>query len=136
MDSKITKFIHKMHLLSLAVVSENIPYAASCFYAFDEQSLALIVAGSSQTKHINAGLNSVVAGTIALDTKIIAKIEGVQFVGECQISSQDQRQIYFKKFPYAIAMNPEIFSINLNFVKFTSNTLGFGKKLIWQKPQI
>ncbi|MBF0898137.1 MAG: hypothetical protein HXK58_07625, partial [Campylobacter concisus] len=61
------------------------------------------------------------------------KIEGVQFQGAMREASESGREIYFKRFFYAKAMDPKIWSISLEKVKFTSNTLGFGKKIFWQK---
>ena len=133
MDEKIIKFIKKMHLLSLAVTSENEPYAASCFYAFDENNSSFIVAGSDDTTHVRAALGGVVSGTVALDTKVIGRIEGLQFKGEFMRASELEEKIYFKRFPYAIPMKPQIFSVKLSWIKFTSNTLGFGKKIIWNR---
>lgn len=134
MDERILKFITKMHLLSLAVISDAKPYAASCFYAFDSQNLSLVVAGEDKTTHIKAlEICDEVAGTIALDTKIVGKIEGVQFRGVMGRASEDERRVYFKRFPYALAMNPQIYAINLKWIKFTHNALGFGKKIEWIK---
>ncbi|QKF91574.1 hypothetical protein [Campylobacter sp. CCUG 57310] len=134
MDERILKFISKMHLLSLAVISEAKPYAASCFYAFDRENFSLIVAGDDKTTHIKAlEISSEVAGTIALDTKIVGNIKGVQFKGVMSNASEDERKIYFKRFPYALAMNPQIYAINLNWIKFTNNALSFGKKIEWSR---
>ena len=121
-----------MHLLTLCVIVDDAPYCASCFYALDSENLTLIVAGSKATTHIKALEScSRVAGTIALDTKIVGKIEGVQFKGMMRESDENERKIYFKRFPYALAMNPEIYAINLHWIKFTCNSLGFGKKIEW-----
>ncbi|MBR8463519.1 hypothetical protein KDD93_02905 [Campylobacter sp. faydin G-24] len=134
MDKNIIKFIKKMHLVSVAVISEDIPYAFSCFYAFDEDRLNLLVASSSTTTHIKAlAQNPEVGGTIALDTKIVGKIEGIQLRGTMQKANEQMSKIYFKRYPYALAMKPEIWCISLKWIKFTSNTLGFGKKLIWER---
>ncbi|QCD51950.1 hypothetical protein [Campylobacter sp. RM16192] len=134
MDERILNFISKMHLLSLAVISEAKPYAASCFYAFDSENFSLIVAGDDKTTHIKAlEISSEVAGTIALDTKIVGKIEGVQFRGVMSKASEDERKIYFKRFPYALAMRPQIYAISLQWIKFTHNALGFGKKIEWSR---
>ncbi|MGP1485990.1 MAG: hypothetical protein ACTTJC_07920 [Campylobacter sp.] len=133
MDDRIVKFLSQMHLLSLSVIFQNCPYAASCFYAFDSEKFLLIVAGSLDSVHTKAGLDSEVAGTIALDTKIVGKIKGVQFKGRMVKADKESEKIYFKRFAYAALMKPEIFAIELKFVKFTCNTLGFGKKLIWTR---
>ena len=72
------------------------------------------------------------AGTVVLETKTVAKIEGVQFRGEfLELEDEDLKRLYFKTFPYAIAMNPKLWQIKVNYFKLTDNTLGFGKKIIW-----
>ena len=135
MDERIVKFLKKMHLASVcAIDDEGRPYAFSAFYAFDELNLSLLLASSDETSHIKFLKNSkLVAGTVALDTKIVGKIEGVQFQGVMREASESEREIYFKRFLYAKAMDPKIWSISLEKLKFTSNTLGFGKKIFWQK---
>ena len=135
MDERIVKFLKKMHLASLCVVDDDSqPYAFSAFYTFDEVKFNLLIASSSSSSHIKFLKNSkLVAGTVALDTKIVGKIEGVQFQGVMKEAEDNERELYFNKFFYAKAMNPEIWCISLEKVKFTSNTLGFGKKIGWQR---
>jgi len=135
MDERIVKFLKKMHLASVCTIDDDgQPYAFSAFYAFDEVNFSLLLASSDESSHVKFLKNSkLVAGTIALDTKIIGKIEGVQFQGAMSEASTSEQEIYFKRFFYAKAMNPKIWSISLENVKFTSNTLGFGKKIFWQK---
>ena len=135
MDERIVKFLKKMHLASVCTIDDDgQPYAFSAFYAFDEISFSLLLASSNESSHIKFLKNSkLVAGTVALDTKIVGKIEGVQFQGAMRETSESEREIYFKRFFYAKAMDPKIWSISLEKVKFTSNTLGFGKKIFWQK---
>lgn len=135
MDERIVKFLKKMHLASVCAIDDDgQPYAFSAFYAFDELNFTLLLASSDESSHVKFLKNSkLVAGTVALDTKIVGKIEGVQFQGVMREASANEREIYFKRFFYAKAMNPKIWSISLEKVKFTSNTLGFGKKIFWQK---
>lgn len=135
MDERIVKFLKKMHLASVCAIDDDgQPYAFSAFYAFDELNFTLLLASSDESSHVKFLKNSkLVAGTVALDTKIVGKIEGVQFQGVMREASESGREIYFKRFFYAKAMDPKIWSISLEKVKFTSNTLGFGKKIFWQK---
>ena len=135
MDERIVKFLKKMHLASVCAIDDDgQPYAFSAFYAFDEISFSLLLASSHESSHVKFLKNSkLVAGTVTLDTKIVGKIEGVQFQGVMSEASESGREIYFKRFFYAKAMDPKIWSISLEKVKFTSNTLGFGKKIFWQK---
>ena len=135
MDERIVKFFKKMHLASVCAIDDDgQPYAFSAFYAFDELNFTLLLASCDESSHVKFLKNSkLVAGTVALDTKIVGKIEGVQFQGVMREASESGREIYFKRFFYAKAMDPKIWSISLEKVKFTSNTLGFGKKIFWQK---
>ena len=135
MDERIVKFLKKMHLASVCTIDDDgQPYAFSAFYAFDEVNFSLLLASSDESSHVKFLKNSkLVAGTVALDTKIVGKIEGVQFQGVMSEASTSEQEIYFKRFFYAKAMDPKIWSISLEKVKFTSNTLGFGKKIKWER---
>ena len=132
MTQNLDKFVTKMHLLSLCVMHEGLPYPSSAFYAYNEKNSNLIIAGDSKTTHIKAiELCDKVAVTIALDTKIVGKIKGVQILGGMRKARKEEEKIYFKKYPYSLALKPEIWTIEINYAKFTDNTLGFGKKEIW-----
>lgn len=129
MDAKIIKFIKKQHILSLCVSDENEIWVCSCFYAYNEDLNSLIIASDSHTKHIKIiQKNPKVAVNIALDTKIIGLIKGIQAKGE--IYPCENKMPYFKRFPYAMAINPDLYEIRLNYIKYTDNALE--KKLIWQ----
>ena len=134
MDEKIRKFISKHHLLSLATFGESL-WCCSAFYAFDKETNAFIIASDEQTLHIqNAKMDKRVAGTIAQETKVVGKIQGIQFTGEIStVEDEGERALYLKRFPYALAMKPTLWKIELDGIKMTDNTLGFGKKLIWNR---
>ncbi|MCI4406620.1 MAG: pyridoxamine 5'-phosphate oxidase family protein [Sulfuricurvum sp.] len=133
MDSKIIAFIQKHHLLALATRGERL-WCCSMFYAYDAQSISFIVASDESTEHMrNALQNSHVAGTVALETKTVGKIQGVQFSGEIEVCPDTLKSLYFEAFPYARVMNPTLWSIRLDEVKMTDNTLGFGKKITWRR---
>ena len=135
MEERIVKFLKKMHLASVCTIDdEGQPYAFSAFYAFDELNFSLLLASSDESSHVKFLKNSkLVAGTVALDTKIVGKIEGVQFQGVMREAKENEIEIYFKRFFYSKAMNPKIWSISLEKLKFTSNVLGFGKKIRWER---
>lgn len=134
MDEKISRFIAKHHLLSLATFGESL-WCCSAFYVFDGDEGSFIIASDPETLHIqNSRINSRVAGTIAQETKIVGKIQGVQFTGEMStVEDERVRGLYFERFPYARVMNPTLWKIRLDVIKMTDNTLGFGKKLIWNR---
>jgi hypothetical protein len=135
-EHRIVKFIKKHHVLTLATCAENIPWCASCFYVFDEDHTTFIFTSEKDTRHIKEMENNkVIAGTIALETKITGKIRGIQFSGTVtELKNTDYkaaRKKYIKRFPVAAFTKTPLWRINLNFIKMTDNRLGFGKKLIW-----
>jgi len=131
LDAAISIFIKKHHLLTLATCKDNLPYCTSCFYTFLEENATFVIATDvHKTRHGKEALeNAHVAGTVALETKLVGKIQGIQFTGIFKEANDIEKKAYFKRFPYALAMQPTLWSINITYLKFTDNTLGFGKKL-------
>ena len=137
-DNRIIDFIKEHHLLTLATSKNNNPYCANCFYVFDEQKNCLIFSSDSKTKHVQDFIaNPNIAASIALETKDIRKIQGMQLLGTIIKLKGEELQIakkkYLKTFPYARLMKPQLWAMRLAFIKMTHNKLGFGKKLIWKQ---
>jgi uncharacterized protein YhbP (UPF0306 family) len=139
-DDRIIRFIKKHHVMTLAVSNDNIPYCASCFYVYILESNRFVFTSDPETRHIGDFLScghSQVAGTIALETRIIGRIRGIQFTGEMihpgDESLQQARNAYLKRFPFARVMELYLWILDPDFIKLTDNRLGFGKKLIWRK---
>ncbi|MEI6122035.1 MAG: pyridoxamine 5'-phosphate oxidase family protein [Bacteroidota bacterium] len=137
-DKQIVKFIQKHHILTLATTHNNIPYCATCFYAYNSEKNIFVFTSDKHTRHImEASEQYLVAGAIALETRIIGKIQGVQFTGKISELTEDRlklfRKDYLKRFPYAkpFLHDTTFWSISPSFFKLTDNNLGFGKKLIW-----
>jgi len=135
---KINLFLAKHHLLSLATTNDKELSVCSLFYAFNKEKKSFIVASGDDTTHIQDILKDpFVAGSVALETKIIGKIQGVQFRGEISLLKDEAlKKLYFKAFPYALIMNPKLWKIKIHYFKMTDNTLGFGKKIIWQETSV
>ena len=122
---------------TLATSLNDIPYCATCFYAFDEATFSIIFLSDETTRHISEALsNPKVAGTIVSNVTTVAKIQGIQFVGQLVALSSEQEQedyaIYYRKFPFAKTRPSSIWRIQLQWIKMTDNTLGFGSKVIWE----
>ena len=137
-DKRIIDFIKAHHLLTLATTKDNIPYCANCFYVFDEKNNSLIFSSDNKTKHAQDFIaNPNVAGSIALETKEVSKIQGVQLLGTILELKEEELKItkkqYLKAFPYARLMKLHLWAMQLTFIKMTHNQLGFGKKLLWEK---
>jgi uncharacterized protein YhbP (UPF0306 family) len=131
------KLLRRHHLLSIATVKESIPWCASCFYAWDEESNTLVITTDPVTRHgTEFRSNPSVAGTIALETKRIGRIRGIQFSG---IISEPEgealakaRSRYLRRFPFAALTEIHLWTISLTYIKLTDNRMGFGKKIVWE----
>ncbi len=132
--NKIEKFLEKHHVLSLATSNQDEISVCSLFYTFSLDSLSFIVASDDKTTHINhIKKNHKVAGNIVLETKIVGKIEGVQFRGKfMELEDSNLKNLYFKAFPYSKLLKPKLWQIKVDYFKMTDNKLGFGKKIIWE----
>jgi len=135
---KIEAFIDEHHVLSLATVQEDLVSACSLFYAYDKESHTFVVASSKDTEHIQNILhNPKVAGNILLETKEVGKIQGLQFKAKMELLEDTHlKMLYFKHFPYALALTPTLWQITVDIFKLTDNRLGFGKKLIWRDASL
>ena len=137
MDKAIVEFITKHYLLALATSKDNLVYCCNVYYVFNQENNSLIFSSDTKTKHAQDFIaNPNVAGTIALETKEISKIQGVQLLGTIQELNGEELKIakeqYVKAYPYASLMETHLWEMELTFAKMTHNRLGFGKKLIWE----
>ena len=135
---KIIKFIKKHHVLTLATTIDNQPWCCNCFYAYDSESQHFVFTSEEHTRHINEILkNHNVAGSIVLETKIIGKIQGLQFEGRVfkimQKHESSLKMNYIRRFPYVILTDTPLWGLEILHLKYTDNRLGFGKKIVWNK---
>ena len=142
-DPHIVKFIRKHHILTLANSMDKMPYCATCFYAYNPTENLFIITSDKETRHGKEAMQqTAVAGAIALETRIIGKIQGIQLTGELEELSGESlktyRKEYLKRFPYAAPFlkDTPFWIIRPNFLKLTDNNLGFGKKLIWSAMKV
>lgn len=136
-DKRITDFIKRHHVLTLATVSsEGEPYCAACFYAYDKEHNRLIFTSDDTTRHAQQMLeNKKVAVGITLETRIVGKVQGAQICGIAERGDEKDKATYIKRFPYAAVAPLNIWAVEPTFIKLTDNTLGFGKKLIWNSQE-
>ena len=137
MDERFIKFIKKHHVLTLATVnSEGMPYVANCFYAFDTKRNLFVFTSDLATRHgAEMAANSSVALSIVLETRIVGRVQGLQVTGRAERGDDEARKCYIKRFPYAAAADLELWMVEPTLMKLTDNTLGFGKKLVWQSEE-
>ena len=136
-DQRITTFIRKHHVLTLATVGgDNLPYVANCFYAYDTLRNRIIFTSDLATRHAQEmTLNPRVALSIVRETRIVGCLEGIQIEGVAERGNDEAKRLYIKRFPYAAVAPLTLWEVEPTRMKLTDNKLGFGKKLIWQKEE-
>jgi len=137
-DARLIKFFRKHHVLTIATTVNNQPWCASCFYVYLEERNSLVFTSDSATRHGKEFLlNPLVAGSVALETRIVGRIRGIQFQGMISEPKDEllerARTAYLKRFPVAMLMDTHLWIVDLTYIKMTDNRLGFGKKLIWNR---
>jgi hypothetical protein len=139
MIEKISAFIEKQTSGSLACVDETgQPWCFSFFYSWDPVNGLLHYKSSNDTRHsIILRGNKKIAGTILPDKLNLLQIKGIQFEGKL-LEDDDPLAAsasahYHKKHPMALAMPGVIWTLRLDHIKFTDNSLGIGKKLNWNR---
>ncbi len=137
-DKRITDFLHRHHVLTLATVHDNRPWCCQCFYVYIDRLCGLAFTSDKTTRHITEAMTQPnVAGSIVLETKIVGKLQGIQLEGRL-IEAEDEllkeiKTAYLKRFPVALLMETKLWFLELSTLKMTDNRLGFGKKLYWTR---
>ena len=134
-DKKIVDFIGEHHVLTLATATaDGAPYCCNAFYAYRDG--AFIFTTDASTHHGKMMTdNPRVAASIVLETRTVGKVQGLQICGTVRRGEEEDRMAYIKRFPYAAVAPLNIWVIEPDFMKLTDNTLGFGKKLIWNSQE-
>ena len=140
MDERIPRFLKKHHVLTLATTVDNRPHCANLFYAWLEPEQAFVFTSSLDTKHARDALtHSEVAASVVLETRVVGNVQGVQIRGEMYRPEGEllyrAKARYLRRFPYAAVMDLELWLLEPKWLKFSDNTLGFGKKLIWERNE-
>lgn len=139
-DKLIQTFIRKHHVMTLATISDAGPWCANAFYAFDPESATFVITSDPATRHGSEMLACErVAASIVLETRVVGRVQGLQIAARAeQLTEQHPqyetlRKAYLKRFPYAVVAPLKLWALHADTLKYTDNTLGFGKKLLWER---
>lgn len=139
MQTVIKEFFENNKVAGICFIDKDLhPYCITCFYYFDSDNGILVFKSSYGTKHDAMIIpNKHVAGTLLPDNPDPLKIKGIQFTGIIMDKSlPDTFKLsgkYTKKYPMSLTLPGYIWAIQLEHVKFTNNTLGFGNKTVWDR---
>ena len=131
-NERFVRFLRRHHVLTLATVAEGVPYCSNAFYCYDKERNLLVFTSDPATRHAQEmERNPRVAASVVLETKIVGRVQGLQLCGTAARADEAARRAYLKRFPYAALAELTLWAIRPDYMKLTDNTLGFGKKLIW-----
>lgn len=136
----ISRWLAKQHVVTWCVHHEGELWCANAFYYYDPDRVAFYLLSEEKTRHAQmSGPKAPVAGTVNGQPKNVALIRGIQFKGEIRRLEGEEstlmRNRYTYRFPMALAMSAPVWEIRLDELKFTDNTLGFGKKIHWLRQE-
>lgn len=137
MQDRIIQFLRQKHIVSFSAFADGEMWSASCFYVFDQAHQRLILLTSAETKHGRLmQKNPRISGTIITESCEVAKLQGIQFIGEISPLKTAEKSTaleqYYARFPYARLIPSTGWQIVLKEVKFTDNNIGFGYKTVWR----
>lgn len=139
MDKNIVHFMKKQTCAGICCLDEKgNPYCFSCFYVFNPEKGFLYFKSSASSRHASLlNKSPYVAGTIQQDKLNTINIKGIQFEGKIvhadDIMLKQAIKKYHLKFPMAMVIPGEIWIIQLKNIKMTDSTIGFGKKIFWNR---
>ena len=141
MNETIARFFEQQTCATICCTGDKgNPYCFSCYYVFNKEKGVLYFKSSAEAHHSALLKNNPgIAGTVLPDklNKLITR--GVQLQGEVlehlHPMAKDAYLRYHKKYPLALAIKGDVFTIQLNDIKLTDSKLGFGKKINWKRQE-
>ncbi|MEG0601618.1 MAG: pyridoxamine 5'-phosphate oxidase family protein [Mucinivorans sp.] len=138
MDQRIVKFIKRHHVMTLATTANGQPWVCQVFYAYHAESGSLIFTSGASTRHIISALeNPKVGVSIVLESKVVARLQGVQIEGTLSAGEDPAfRSAFVARFPFIALTLGTLWRVQIVTAKYTDNTLGFGTKLYFPSESL
>ena len=132
-------YLAGQHVLTLCTRHGDEFWAANCFYVVDNEDISFWLMTEPSTQHGRLMVASPsVVGTVSAQTESVSQLQGVQFEGVIALAQGDTGQrgleAYQQRFPIAKQKSAPLWQLKINRLKMTDNQLGFGTKLLWQRP--
>ncbi|WP_373777953.1 hypothetical protein [Glaesserella sp.] len=133
----IQHYLTQQHVVGITAKYQQEIWAASCFYAFEPDTVSLILLTSRETYHGQLMLkDSHVVGTISDQITQVSEIQGIQFAGQAELLTTEYERplaLYIERHPIAKLHQTDVWRIRLDKIKFTDNTFRFAHKEMWQR---
>lgn len=136
MQKEIVDFIATNKIATVCYVKNGLPFCFNCFYSNIPDIDGIVFKSFKSSQHaIDIYDGMPVAGTISLASKSGFDNAGVQFNGKIVIDDKIYRaaeRAYYKRFPMALLMPGQYFTIIFDTVKFTQTVRGIRSKMNWE----
>lgn len=137
-NEDIALFISAQTCANICCIDENgHPYCFTCFYVYDKARQCIYFKSSSNTHHISLlSVNGICAGTILEDKLDKILVKGIQFEGKAHkntLFDLAPAMQYHATYPIAVAVPGDMWTVELDTIKFTDNSKGFGSKFHWER---
>lgn len=142
MNKDILAFIKKQKSATICTTDESgHPYCFSCFFAYDADHNILFYKTHGASRHAALMLKKKeVAGTILPDKLDALIVKGIQFEGVVLPSDHrlaaDASKTYHFRYPFALALPGVLWAIQVNHIKMTDSSKGFGAKIEWEREAV
>lgn len=138
-NPRVVKFLSKEHIATFTLNFQDELWSWHAFYRYLPEKNLFITLSTSDSKHVNTLAkmkNPVVSGGVAINTKLVRRVRGVQFLATAAKCTDQQLSFYRAKFnerfPQALLYpKGEVWLFKLTYIKFTDNRFKFGEKLYW-----
>lgn len=142
LPATIITFLKEHHVLTLCTINaDGLPWANNAFYAFNKHTASFYILSAHETRHGQAMLtNPCVCGTVCNTPQGFQEIKGIQFTATATQLQGGCAQLaycrFYRAFPFAqtISATP-IWSIDMQYIKMTDNSSGFGHKETWNRKK-
>lgn len=136
MQKRISNFLTKKYLCSLATVENSHTWSFVCYYVFDQENNRLIYLTSDESKHAQLmAQNPEVSGTIFTPTKYQSSLQSLQFLGTAHKlegnSARIAKNLYRLERNHPLINELTPWEIKLTFARLTDNSLGLSSKMEW-----
>jgi uncharacterized protein YhbP (UPF0306 family) len=108
---------------------------------FNPENGFLYFKSSASSRHASyLKQNPYVSGTIQPDKLNLFVVKGIQFEGIILNADENVKKMaakeYYFQYPVALTMQGDIWIIQLENIRLTDSTIGFGKKIYWNKNEV
>lgn len=142
MNKEIEIFINKQTCATICCIdAEGNPYCFTVFIAFNSDQVLLYFKSSAATQHSKfIHTNPKVAGTILPNKLSRFSTQGIQFQGVILVNENpltlQATTHYYKRHPLALGVPGEVYTLQLNQIKYSGLHLGIKTKLSWSRDEM